>query len=203
MSEVDLNSNSNGSLKIVIVRPGSTDLDEQRRIKGTLNIPLSTAGEGEVRETAADLVDVEVDLIFCSPCLAAQQTAQQLSHDGQIKIKVEEGLTNLDYGLWQGKLIEELKSTQPKLYKKWQEHPERVCPPGGETVEEVRVRVARLLKKIRRKHKKGVIVLVVPEPLSTIIRSELDGKQIENLWRVEGKCGDWHAIDLPIDAVTP
>jgi len=195
MSEVSLNSKPNRKLKIVLVRPGSTDLDEQRRIKGTLNIPLSTTGEGEARDTAADLIDVKVDAIFCSPCLAAQQTARQLSHDGQIKIKVEEALTNLDYGLWHGKLIEELKVTQPKLFKQWQEHPERVCPPGGETVEQVRSRVSRLLKKIRRKHKKGVVVLVVPEPVSCIIRSELEGTVIENLWQVEGKCGDWLAID--------
>lgn len=201
MSEISLNSKSGDGLQIVLVRPGSTELDEQRRIKGTLSIPLSVNGEGEAQNTAAELMDVKVDTIFCSPCLAAQQTAQQLSHDGQIKIKVDDGLKNLDHGLWHGKLIEELKETQPKLFKQWQDHPERICPPGGETVEQVRSRVSRWLKKVRRKFKKGVVVLVVPEPISSIIRSHLEGTEIDDLWDFEGKCGDWFSIVVPADAV--
>ncbi len=189
------------TLQIVLVRPGSTDLDEQGRIKGTLNIPLSPNGESEVRQTAEQLLHLNIEAIFCSPCLAAQQTAQQLSHDGKIKVKIDDNLLNLDHGLWHGKRIKELKETQPKLFKQWQEHPETVCPPGGETVEIVRKRVVRMLKKLRRKYKKGIIAIVAPEPLSSIIRSAVENSEIENLAGSEFKCGDWFTLHFPVDAV--
>ena len=192
---------SEESLRIVLVRPGSTDLDDQGRIKGSLNIPLSPNGENEVRQTAEQLVELDIEAIFCSPCLAAQQTAQQLSHDGSIKVRIDDNLLNLDHGLWHGKRIKELKETQPKLFKQWQDRPETVCPPGGETVEAVRKRVLRLLKKIRRKYKKGVIALVAPEPLATIIRWAIENSEVENLSRSDFKCGAWFTLDVPIDAV--
>ena len=189
------------ALRVVLVRPGSTDLDDQGRIKGTLNIPLSPNGETEVRKTAEQLLGIEIEAIFCSPCLAAQQTAQQLSHDGKIKVKIEDNLVNLDHGLWHGKRIKELKETQPKLFKQWQDHPETVCPPGGETVEVVRKRVVRMLNRVRRKYKKGFIAIVAPEPLSSIIRSAVENSEIENLSRIEIKCGAWFTLDFPVDAV--
>lgn len=191
---------SNDGLQILLVRPGSTDLDDQGRIKGTLNTPLSTNGENEVRETAAELLEVKIEAIFCAPSLAAQQTAQQLSHDGQVKIKIDDNLTNLDHGLWHGKLIDELKETQPKLYKQWQDHPETVCPPGGETVEQVRDRVARSLKKIRKKYKTGIVAIVVPEPLASIISCQIENSEID-LGTTNGKCGQWSTLLVPTDAV--
>lgn len=189
------------TLRIVLVTPGSTDLDDQGRIKGTLNIPLSSNGENEVRETAEQLLSVDIEAIYCSPCLAAQQTAQQLSHDGKIKVKIDDNLLNLDHGLWHGKRINELKETQPRLFKQWQEHPETVCPPGGETVETARQRVVRLLKKIRKKYKTGFIAIVAPEPLSSIIRSAIEHSEIENVLRGKIKCGTWFTLDFPVDAV--
>jgi broad specificity phosphatase PhoE len=189
------------TLRIVLIRPGSTDLDDQGRIKGTLNIPLSPNGENEVRKTAEQLLHLDIEAIYCSPCLAAQQTAQQLSHDGKIKVKIDDNLLNLDHGLWHGKRITELKETQPKLFKQWQERPETVCPPGGETVEAVRKRVDRMLKKLRKKYKKGVIAIVAPEPLSSIIRSVVENSEIENLARCEVKCGGWSTVEFPVDAV--
>ena len=201
MSEVNLNSKSVDSLQILLVRPGATELDEQGRIRGSLSIPLSETGETQARETAERLFDYRVQVIYSSPCLAAQQTAQQLSHDGKIKIKVEQNLMNLDHGLWHGKLIEELKETQPKMFKQWQEHPERVCPPNGETIEQVRNRVTTLLKKVRRKHKKGIVLFVVPEPILSVIRSELERIELDDLWQIDSRCGDWLAVNLAADAL--
>ena len=39
--------------KVVVVRPGSTSFDEQDRMKGCLDIPLSTAGLEQVRRIAS------------------------------------------------------------------------------------------------------------------------------------------------------
>ena len=51
-----------------------------------------------------------------------------------LKVKTLDKLQNLDHGLWQGMLVSDVKTKQPKVYRQWQEQPETVCPPQGETL---------------------------------------------------------------------
>lgn len=192
-----MNTFSNPSkLKFVLVRAGSTDLDNQGRILGSLDLPLSETGEHEVRATADELGELKIAAIYSSASLAARQTANQLSRDGTIKVRVDEKLTNLDHGLWHGKSLDELKETQPKLYRQWKEQPQAVHPPEGETVEAVRKRVATLLKKIHKKFKDGVVVIVAPDPLLSIIRCEVESKPFPNQANEPTKCGGWNLVEV-------
>ena len=62
-------------LRIVLVRPGSTDFDEQGRIKGTLDIPLNENGTHQAVRAARELDDLGVEIVYTSPCQSAVQTA--------------------------------------------------------------------------------------------------------------------------------
>jgi len=187
---------SPSNLNFLLVRAGSTDLDDQGRIVGTLDMPLSSSGEEEAKETAFELSDFPIGAIYSAACLAAQQTAQQLSRDGEIRVRVQENWINLDHGLWHGKCLDELKEMQPKLYRQWQENPESVCPPGGETVDEVRMRVKAVLKKIRRKFKSGTIAIVAPHPLLEVIRSEIENSELRELTPSKEDSIRWEEIEL-------
>lgn len=188
-------------LNIVLVRSGSTELDDQRRIMGALDMPLSATGEDQARQTANDLHFYQFDAIYSAACLAAQQTAKCLSRNGEVRVRVQDNWINLDYGLWHGKSLDELKQTQPRLFRQWQENPESVCPPGGETLEEVRLRVRRTLKKIRRKFKHGTVAIVAPEPLYSVIRSEVDESSIHELPHPKDCTERWEAMELAANAV--
>ncbi len=186
---------SQSSLKIILVRAGSTELDDQGRISGALDMPLSGVGEQEALKTAEELREQNIDVIYSAQCLAAQQTAQKLS-EGAIRVRVEDGLTNLDHGLWHGKSLDELKETQPKLYRQWNENPESVCPPGGETVDAVRGRIATSLKKIRRKWKSGKVAIVAPQPLYNIIRSVVETSEVQDLLTKKNGSNRWESLDV-------
>ena len=183
--------------------PGATDLDTQGRIKGSLDVPMNSDGDAQARRTASELSEEIIDVVYASPCLAARQTAEQLARDGAIKVKVIEELRNLDRGLWHGKLIEELKESQPRVFRQWSEQPETVQPPGGETLDLANKRIARILRKIRRRHTHGTIAMVVPEPVASLLRSQLENADIGDLWKVECRCGSWEAIDVGPDSVSP
>jgi len=129
--------NGDDESKILLIRPGATEFDEQGRIIGTLDIPLSALGLEQAESLACESMDHDVTAIFSSPSLAAKQTADILGKQHNRKAKVRDALTNIDMGLWQGKEIEELRATQPKIAKQWEEHPETVCPPEGESFEDV------------------------------------------------------------------
>ena len=188
-------------LKIFLVRPGSTDFDEQGRIKGTLDVPLNEHGNEQVARTIVELSDQAIEAIYCAPCQSCQQTAKGLAQPRELKVKQLDALKNLDHGLWHGKLIEDVKLHQPKVYRQWQEHPETVCPPQGETVITARQRLAAALEKLLKKHKDGTIAVVAPEPLASMLRSVLNHSDLGDLWKVECDCGGWEAIEMEAQTV--
>ncbi|HWA97753.1 MAG TPA: histidine phosphatase family protein [Pirellulales bacterium] len=183
-------------LKIVLIRPGSTDYDDQGRIQGSLNIPLNARGIGEVEQLIPQLRTFAPELIYCSECEPALQTATILSEALDVKLKKLDRMCNLNHGLWQGKLIDEVKRQQPKVYRQWSEQPESVCPPEGETIGEVRERVESALGKVLRKCKQGTIGLVLPEPLASVVRSMLGHGELGDLWHACEEHGRCDVIDL-------
>lgn len=175
--------------RILLIRPGATEFDEQGRIIGTLDLPLSELGTDQANALACSSTDYEIKAIFSSPSLAAQQTAEILGKTHGRKVKVRDALRNINMGLWQGKHIEELRATQPKVAKQWEEHPETVCPPEGEAVDDVLPRVQKFLLKLQKKHKSGsTVVIVVADPLAKVIASLLSQEE-------EAKSGS----DLPVE----
>ena len=98
---------------------------------------------------------------------------------------------------WSGENpIEEVKATQPKVYRQWQEQPDTVCPPEGEMLSEGRQRVVTSLEKLLKKHRKGVIAIVLPEPLASVAYGSLTNTELGDLWLAETRCGQWDIVDL-------
>ena len=112
----------------------------------------------------------------------------------KVKVKLEDDLRNLDYGLWHGKRLDELKETQPKLVKMWQDQPQSVCPPDGETVEELVARVERFVKKMTKKNKTGSLVIVTAEPVACVVKSILENVDICENWTIKANSGTYDMV---------
>lgn len=192
-------------LKLLLVRPGATEYDQQGRIQGTLDIPLCEDGRRQTEEALEGVVSAAPGVVYTSPCQAARQTGEMIAEAASkkggaaVKCKVLDKLSNLDHGLWQGMLVEEVRTKQPKVYRQWQDQPHRVCPPGGETLLDAEARVAGVLQKLLKKHKEGVVALVSPEPLASVIRHIVHHDEVTGLWKGSERCGVWEAIDVPAE----
>ena len=183
-------------VRVVLIRPGSTDFDGQGRIKGTLDIPLNEAGRQQAARAAFELGSANLAVLYTGPCQSARETADILGTDLKVKVKSLELLRNLDHGLWHGKLIEEVKQRQPKVYRLWQDSPEAVCPPNGETVAEARQRATDVLTKLLKKHRTGAIGIVASEPMASILRNVLEPGELRDFWKAECDFGSWEWIDV-------
>src|SRR5262245_44961371 len=169
--------------QILLIHPGCTEYDQQGRVQGTLDIPLCEDGRQEVEALIGELSGRKIAAIYSSPSQSAQQTAETLAAAHDLKVKTLDKLQNLDHGLWQGMLVDDVKKKQPKVYRQWLEQPETVCPPQGETVVDAKERVQAALTKLIKKHKSdGVVALVVPEPLASIVRHVLTRVDLGDLW---------------------
>jgi probable phosphoglycerate mutase len=185
-------------VQILLIRPGITEYDQQRRVQGTLDIPLCEDGRQQVEALVDALRDQPVAAIYASPCQAADQTAEALAQALDLKVKTIDKLQNLDQGLWQGMLVSDVKSKQPKVYRQWQERPETVCPPQGETLCVAKQRVSAALAKLLKKHKTDrVVAIVVPEPLASVLRHVVRNDEYGDLWQSPNGTAQWQLIDVP------
>ena len=157
---------------------------------------MNAQGNEQASQAATALADQTVTVVYFSPCQGAEETANVVAQELDVKAKVLKNLYNLDHGLWQGKLIEEIKEKQKKVYRKWQEQPETVCPPEGEMVSEAQGRVKAALDKLVKKHRNQVVVLVAPEPLTSLMDSYLQQTDLGDLWDTVCSCGKWLTIDV-------
>ncbi|MEK6249827.1 MAG: phosphoglycerate mutase family protein, partial [Planctomycetales bacterium] len=160
-------------LKVLLIRPGTTEFDLQGRIMGNLDVPLCEQGDDEVTKMIQTMNGQIVDAVFSSPSESAIQTADRICEKWPVKSKALDQLTNLNHGLWQGMLVDEVKRKQPKVFRQWQEHPETVCPPEGEMLEVARKRIESVISRLLKKHTDSTVALVAPEPLASIIVSVL------------------------------
>jgi broad specificity phosphatase PhoE len=186
-------------LRVVLVRPGCTDFDVQGRIKGSLDIPLCADGSRQADETAKQLAELEITAVYCAPCSSAQQTAESIARLHRLKVKTPDELQNVDHGLWHGKLIDEVRQTQPRLYRQGQENADSICPPQGEPIAAGRERVRKALARMFKKHRTGVLCLVVPEPLASVVDSELQHRELTDLWESETDNGAWRLYDIAVE----
>ncbi len=185
-------------LRILLVRPGSTEYDQQGRIQGTLDIPLCEDGRRQVEEVRDELRGQSPEAVYASPCESCEQTALAIAEPLGLRPKTLDKLKNLDHGLWQGMLVDDVKTKQPKVYRQWSEQPETVCPPQGETVLAAKARVAEVMRKLLKRHRShDSIVVVAPEPLASVVRHVLLLDELSDFWKPGEGHASWEAIEVP------
>jgi phosphoserine phosphatase len=188
--------------QILLIRAGETEYDQQGRIQGTLDVPLCEDGRRQAEALIEPLRGQPIEAIYTSPNQAAVQTAEVLSKALDLKAKTIDKLENLNHGLWQGMLVTDVKTKQPKVYRQWQEQPETVCPPRGETVGEAEERMQSAIAKLMKKHKsEGLVALVLPEPLATMLCHLLRQDELGDLWRRRDGAVPWEMMDVTPEAV--
>jgi probable phosphoglycerate mutase len=188
-------------LQLVLIRPGSTDYDVQERILGSLDIPLNEQGSAEVAATVEQLRDKGIEIIYTPVSQPSLQTADVIAKALQIKRKKIERLENLNQGLWQGMLVEDVRHKQPKVYRQWQEQPENVCPPEGEMLGQADDRVRTAIVRLLKRRKEGVIGLVLPEPLLSLARRFITRGVLGDLWKAPNGHGRFEILNVDPDEV--
>ena len=163
--------------QVVLIRPGATVYDEQNRVQGVLDIPLSERGRAEVARLAASLPSalegLSLAALYCGPGESVVRTAEAVGKALGLRPRRVDELRNLDQGLWQGLQVEEIKRRHQKVFRQWIEDPCTICPPHGEPVEGALERIRAALKPLIKRHRDEAIGLVASEPIAQFIACDL------------------------------
>jgi len=193
---------------LILIRSGPTEYEIQGRIRGTLDIPLAPAGTLVAEQAAALIAALPAGsgpaaappplALVSAPDVASVETARIVGRALGLRPRANQMLTNVDQGLWQGMLVDDLRTKQPRLHRQWQENPWAIAPPEGESLDEAAARVERALEVIARRHRGGSVVVVVPPPLDRLVRWIVAGEALGDLWCTE--CPETPIVVLPMAA---
>jgi broad specificity phosphatase PhoE len=175
--------------QVILIRPGATLYDEQNRVQGILDIPLSERGRIEVmrmaHRLARSLGSSSLAALYTGPGENLIRTAEIVGEVLGIRAKRINEFRNLDQGLWQGLQIDEIRRRNTKLFRQWIDDPATICPPQGETVEQAMERIKSAFRPLLRRHQEEAIGLVVAEPLARLVACYLRGEprvHLEEQW---------------------
>ena len=131
--------------RYVIVRHGTTELTEQRRFQGRMDVHLNEAGRDDARRLAEALGGLGAPIVWHSPLARARETAEIIAAALDLRLQVDERLAELSFGTWEGREHAEVRASEPDLFARRAADPMRATPPGGEPLESLFARLTSFL----------------------------------------------------------
>ncbi|MBR6407976.1 MAG: histidine phosphatase family protein [Clostridia bacterium] len=133
------------SYKIHLIRHGETDSNKLGQYIGVTDVELSEQGESRLREMDGKNGYPFASVVFSSPLKRCLETVRIIYPN--IEPTVIEGLSECDFGDWEGKTVDELSSDES--YRKWVSGSGgRFEPPNGESMVDFQIRVCKAFEDI-------------------------------------------------------
>ncbi|GAA0071817.1 phosphoserine phosphatase 1 [Clostridium sardiniense] len=146
---------------IYLTRHGQTEWNLEKRLQGHGNSPLTEFGLNRAKELSERIKDINIDTIYTSPIERAYKTAQIVKGDKYIEVKVHEGLKEMNFGDYEGKITEEVMKENPDWdISAIMRGNLEMRAPNGETLGEVRERVNSAMRDIIKENEEKNILIV-------------------------------------------
>ncbi|CAM3240559.1 bifunctional RNase H/acid phosphatase [Prescottella defluvii] len=161
--------------RMLLLRHGQTELSVERRYSGRGNPELTAFGRAQARSAAERIATRgAIAAVVSSPLGRARETADAAARALGLPVTVHEGLTETDFGKWEGLTFGEATERDPDLHRRWLSDTS-VRPPEGESFDEVRARIERVRDDLTASYA-GANILVVTHvtPIKTLLQLALD-----------------------------
>jgi probable phosphoglycerate mutase len=136
-------------LTILLTRHGHTNRSDPEQYLGQhVQATLSDRGRADAAALAERLAGVHVDRVISSPLGRALETANILAGGLSAPIEVDDRLTELDYGEWEGLTVEEIDRRFPGERELYDADPSVHRVGGGESGLAVGARVGDFLESL-------------------------------------------------------
>jgi broad specificity phosphatase PhoE len=130
------------------------------RLTGQADIPLSPLGERQAVRVGAYLATEKLDCIVSSDLQRARATARAIAAHHGLAVEEDPDIREIALGNWEGMLYSEIVLREPELMAKWRANSSLFAPPGGETLIQLHMRVARALERWYARYPAGSVVWV-------------------------------------------
>jgi probable phosphomutase (TIGR03848 family) len=151
---------------VILVRHGRTTANASGTLAGRLpGVKLDETGAAQAARVGERLAGVPLAAVVSSPMERCRQTAKAIvaARTAPIPVSSERGLTECDYGDWQGRPLREL--AKEKLWSTVQTQPSAAEFPGGESMTAMQARAVTAVRRrdaaLQTEHGPGAVWVAV------------------------------------------
>lgn len=147
--------------RIIAIRHGETAWNVETRLQGHTDIELNATGRWQAQCAAKALADEDISTLYTSDLTRAHDTALAIAAPvPSRKVIPTTGLRERGFGIFEGKTYAQLDAEAPEAARRWRQRDVDFAPEGGETLIQLRERIARTVDALASQHLGEQIVLV-------------------------------------------
>ncbi len=118
---------------LYLMRHGQTVWNQQRRLQGRRNSPLSPLGRTQALQIGQALQSEKPQSMWCSPAGRARETAEIVGNQLGLTAQIQPEMYEIAFGDWEGFTVEEVDIRWPGGWQRWQADRWNIQPPGGDS----------------------------------------------------------------------
>ncbi len=169
---------------IYLIRHGQTAWNKEEIFRGRTDVPLDETGLRQAELAGEYFKGLKIHAIYSSPLARAWQTAQMIAGPHSLRVQPLEGIIDMSFGNWEGHPHEEIKKMDPETYRLWRAEPHRARLPGGESLEEVRVRAMAAVEEVIQSNLGKALVLVSHRVVNKVVICGVLGIDNSHFWQI-------------------
>jgi alpha-ribazole phosphatase/probable phosphoglycerate mutase len=167
---------------MIFVRHGYSTANEQDRFAGHSDFPLATLGHEQARLVAKYITEHEkVDAIYSSDLCRAVDTVKPIANALNKEIHTSEALREVNVGIWQGMLVEDVKIKYPKAFLRYKETPGLTRFEGGEGYDDILARALPAVQKIAAENEGKTVIIGTHGGVIRVLRAAWTGIPLERI----------------------
>lgn len=145
---------------ILLVRHGETLWNQEGRMQGQRDSPLTALGVRQARMLARRLKDVSFAALYSSDLGRAYRTAQSIAEETGHAIVADDRLRERHFGIFEGLTHAEIKARYPEHHAVFASRDPHFVVPGGESAVAFQRRCLACLAEIAERHRGEATVVV-------------------------------------------
>ena len=165
--------------RIIAVRHGETAWNVDTRIQGHLDIALNDTGRWQARQVARALADEPLAAVYTSDLQRAHATAQAIAQASGAPLVAEPGLRERSFVALEGRTFADIETELPEQARRWRQRDPHFAPEGGETLVQLRERIAATTHRLAAQHSGGLIVLVAHGGVLDVLYRLATGQELQ------------------------
>ncbi|HEX4363403.1 MAG TPA: histidine phosphatase family protein [Solirubrobacteraceae bacterium] len=143
---------------VTLVRHGQTECSARLAYSGRLDIPLTQTGREQALAAAQRLAGAGIDAIISSPLIRARDTAKAIADATGATLSVDERLTEVDYGAFEGLDRAAARELIGAPFDAWRADPFGAPVPGMESLADALERARAATDDVLAAHERPAIV---------------------------------------------
>ena len=159
----------NIKMEILLTRHGQTEWNLLKKVQGKADIELNEEGIKQAEETRDYLKNEKIDLILCSPLKRAVQTAEIINQGRNIKMIIDERISERDFGEFEG-----MPNTEFDFNAFWS-YKQNLKYNKAENIKDFFGRVYDFLDSIKDEYAEKRILIVAHGGISIPVKCYFDG----------------------------